>query len=111
AALGTLASKVATRRIALEPLTVADVGALLDSGDAPPPDPHVAGLVHARTGGLALFASEIARAVRRGNGAVDPTAVPVALRDWITARRAALDDDTANLLDIAAVLGERFDAD
>ncbi|HWL45645.1 MAG TPA: AAA family ATPase [Ilumatobacter sp.] len=111
AALGTLAGKLTTHHLELAPLTVGDVGNLLGQGDDRPADPHLADLVHARTGGLALFASEIARAARRGHDPIDPAEVPAALRDWIGARRAALLPDTAELLDMAAVLGERFDAD
>ena len=110
-ALATLTRKLPTHHIDLAPLTVAEIGELLAEGGRRPADPHVADLVHTRSGGLALYASEIARAVRDSHGTLDPRALPAALRDWIKARRATLPADAERLLDIAAVLGERFDAD
>lgn len=109
--LAALQRNLFAHHVPLAPLTVDEIEGLLAADPAHPAERHLADIVHARTGGLPLYASELARAARREHAPVDPDRVPAALRDWITARRQSLPATTAGVLDVAAVLGERCDTD
>lgn len=89
------------------PLSPADVGALVSQFDRRAAfDPQI---VHARTGGLALYVSELARVARQLGASLDPDTVPAAIREWITLRVRALDPETRCVLELAAVIGEDVD--
>ena len=102
--LAVIERSLATCRIDLDPLSVDELSSLFtDAG------PELAEAVYSRTGGLPLYASEIARATRRAP--LDVADVPAALHDWVGARQAGLAPEAAATLDAAAVLGEHFDSD
>jgi DNA-binding SARP family transcriptional activator len=67
-----------------------------------------AGELHRRTGGHPLFVTELALAPRRSGEAVDPDAVPDAVRSWIGHRADALAKTVRARLDLAAVIGEEL---
>lgn len=66
---------------------------------------ELATLLHSRTGGLAFFGAEIARAARSSGVPIDPLSIPVAARDWVVHRVASLPDSHIQLLEWASTLG------
>lgn len=108
-AIAALQRTLPSSSIRMPPLTVADVAQLFDTGQLPGHSDSFARTVHARTGGLALYASELARVARAENTSVDPHAVPVAIRDWVTRRVSGLEVGIRSVLELASVIGEQFD--
>ena len=111
-AVTALTRIVPTTTIDLVGLSVDDLGALFAATDGPsqrPVDLAVAQVVHQRTSGHALYASEIARHARRHDNAVDADGVPPAIRDWVHNRMHGLDDALCEMLRLAAVIGYRVD--
>ena len=93
--LGEASSQRSTRRIALPPLTPTAVEALSTSTG------HSAGEVHALTGGNPFFVSEVLRH--------DGADLPASARDAVLARAARLSPAGREVLDAAALLGERIE--
>ncbi len=95
-------------RVTMSPLGRDDVARLIEITSGSTPDPVVASRVAARAGGNPLFVTELARLT--GERGIDATAeVPTAIRDVVRSRLAQLPDHTTAELQVAAVLGERFD--
>ncbi len=96
-ALGDLATAVGVRRLALRPLSVAGVAALVgDRSDD-------AGELHERTGGNPFFLAELLSA---GSGLPSPT-----LRDAVLARAARLGPAATEVLHAAAILGPHTESE
>jgi DNA-binding NarL/FixJ family response regulator len=96
-ALGEMSTQRSTRRIALPALTTSAVGELsVGSGR------EVAAL-YALTGGNPFFVSEVLCA--------DDGTLPVSARDAVLARAARLSEPGREVLDAAALLGERVEPD
>jgi DNA-binding CsgD family transcriptional regulator/tetratricopeptide (TPR) repeat protein len=94
-ALGEIASHRSTRRIRLAPLTEDAVRVL--AGDS-----HLElAELYRLTGGNPFYVTEV---VRAGSGDVPPSA-----RDAVLARAGRLDESCREVLDVAALLGARFD--
>jgi predicted ATPase len=91
-------------RIALRGLSAAEVDALLRARGVAS-DPALAARVHARTGGKPLFVVALARELRAGHSAME---LPDGVREVVRARLARLADPIRSLLDVAALIGERF---
>lgn len=108
-ALGALhRTAVEVVRVHLSPLDDAGVARLVEitTGVSPPAD--VAHRVQARAGGNPLFVSELARLAGE-RGLTDASVVPDAIVDVVRDRLARLPDRATAELEVAAVLGERFD--
>ena len=99
--LGEASSQRSTRRIGLPPLTAAAVGVLSDGTG------HPAEAVHALTGGNPFFVSEVLSA----SVGVDRDELPASARDAVLARAARLSPAGREVLDAAALLGERVEPD
>lgn len=108
-AVAALQRTLPSSSIRLPPLSVDDVAHLFNAHRADGDTEGFARTVHARTGGLALYASELARVVRNEHAIVDPRSVPVAIRDWVTHRVSGLEVGVRTILELAALIGERFD--
>jgi hypothetical protein len=100
-----------TTSLTLAGLSVEEVAELLStSATRVGHDEALATAIHERTAGLPLFASEIARVARVSGATIDPTTIPVAIRDWVEHRVRALDSGHAAVLQAAAVIGVEVDA-
>lgn len=108
--LAAAAGVVATERIRLAALDVDEVTELLAGHAAPFTDAErrAGSSVHGRTGGLPFLANEVRRATDRGRS-LDPGTVPEVVRAWVGAQAAALPSPSVDVLDTAAVIGERVD--
>jgi DNA-binding SARP family transcriptional activator len=82
------------RRIRLRPLSPTEVATLV-----PHTDPGLIAAIHARTGGNPFLLREL---IAHGGA---PAEVPSTVRDVVRDRTADLDDDTAELLRVAAFIG------
>jgi DNA-binding SARP family transcriptional activator len=99
----------ATTRLVMSPLSAPDVAELIELTTGVAPSSEVAARVAARAGGNALFVTELARLVGE-RGVRDTTSVvPDAIRDVVRSRLAQLPERATAELEVAAVLGERFD--
>ena len=105
--LGKLARRPVVRRVTLAPLAIGEVAELIELTTGTAPSPAVAERVHSRAGGNPLFVTELARLA--GADGVQDAAVPAAIRDVVRGRLAQLPAETTRQLQVAAVLGERFD--
>ncbi|MEO8718903.1 MAG: AAA family ATPase, partial [Burkholderiales bacterium] len=98
------------RRMPLARLALADTQALLDgTGDA-----TLAARLQRETDGNPFFLTSMLHALREGEIAVDQAGalpLPEALRDSVRARLAHVPAAARPTLDVAAVLGRRFDFD
>lgn len=108
AAIAALERVVPTRTIPIEPLTIDDVEALIEMPEHAS-DRRLAAKIHDRTGGLSLYVSEIVREARRQGTTIDPSAIPSAIREWVTHRIRALPPADAGMLRLAAVMGRHVD--
>jgi len=102
ARLGSLQRVLPTTPIKLAALSVDEVAELLD-------DQRLAPALQARTGGLAFFASEIARQARLAEGQFDAGAVPDTIADWVSRRVESLTSQEASLIRVASVIGQEVD--
>lgn len=93
---GDLATLSAVHRISLPPLSPAAVRDLAEGSGLDPLE------LHRRTGGNPFFVVESV-----ASGTLE---IPASVRDAVLARLARLDPSARQLLDLAAVLGSRFDA-
>lgn len=110
--IANIERSIASTAIDLGALTVDELAELLraSSPAAGPPIPDAAAhMVHERTGGLALYASEISRHVRLTSSTIDVDSVPATIRDWVTHHVAALDEDLAEVLELSAAIGQTVD--
>lgn len=105
---GSLGRVVPTSTISVGPLAPDDLVELMRTPDGSPSDAAAADALHRRTGGLALYVSEIVR-VARLTGRLELDAVPVALREWMRHRVDDLDPAVATTLQVAAVLDDSID--
>jgi DNA-binding SARP family transcriptional activator len=106
--LGAFARATTVDRVAMSPLDREGVESLLERviGAAPPAE--VVERVHLRAAGNPLFVAELGRLFDE-RGAVDVDAVPDAIRDVVRRRLAPLPPNTRAEIEVAAVVGERFD--
>jgi DNA-binding SARP family transcriptional activator len=107
-ALSRLARAPSVTRLSMSPLDTADVARLMELTTGAAPSVEVATRVQARAGGNPLFVAELARLAGE-RGVTDEGAVPDAIRDVVRGRLAQLPDNSTAELQVAAVLGERFD--
>jgi DNA-binding CsgD family transcriptional regulator len=108
-------------RIALEPLGVDDVAALVEAavGDAPPEG--FAEALHARSGGWPLLVEELCRsliedgrldaAAGRWPAAVGDVRLPISIGAAVERRLAALAPEHLHVLRVAALAGDELDVD
>ena len=97
-------------RVALGPLTDAQVGELLRSVGGTDADAGLADVVARRTGGNPLLVVELAKSLREGDDALN-TAVPFSVEAMVAERTSAFPAACRALLAVAAVLGPRFRLD
>lgn len=102
---GEVARSIGIVDIALEPLERGDVARLVTERTDLPVDERGAEALHLRTGGLPLYASELARAAS-ATGRLEIDEVPAPIREWLHHRIATLDDDAVAVLRSAAVSGQ-----
>ena len=95
--LGEASSQRSTRRIALPPLTAAAVVALSDGTG------HEPAAVQALTAGNPFFVSEVLRA--------QPGELPASARDAVLARVARLSPTGRDVIEAAALIGDRVEPD
>lgn len=108
AALGGFGRASAVTRIEMSPFDAGDVARLIEQTIGAHPTAAVAARVQARTGGNPLFVTELARLAGE-RGVNDDSEVPDAIRDVVRARLRQLPPSCTAELEVAAVLGERFD--
>ena len=104
--LSRIQRSLPTTQVHLRGLEAIDLEPLFDEGGEQAT--AQAGELHRRTGGHPLFVSELALAPRRTGQAVDPDAVPDAVRSWIGHRADALAKPVRSRLDLASVIGEEL---
>ena len=92
----------------MSPLDATEVGRLMEVTTGVAPSSEVAERVRARAGGNPLFVAELARLAGE-HGLSDESVVPDAIRDVVRGRLARLPERATAELEVAAVLGERFD--
>jgi DNA-binding SARP family transcriptional activator len=107
-ALSRVARAPSVTRLSMSPLGTADVARLMELTTGAAPSDEVAAKVQVRAGGNPLFVSELARLAGE-RGVTDEGAVPDAIRDVVRGRLAQLPDNSTAELQVAAILGERFD--
>ncbi|MCB0968049.1 MAG: AAA family ATPase [Ilumatobacter sp.] len=108
AAFGEIGRLIGLVDVSLRPFAADEIETLLSGGLCAPVDRRVAAALHLRTGGLPLYAAEIARTASL-RGDVDLDDVPVAIREWILQRMTLLDAPLVDVLRAAAVLGQAVD--
>jgi DNA-binding SARP family transcriptional activator len=106
--LGAFARATTVDRVMMSPLDRAGVGSLLERVIGAVPPDQVVDRVHLRAAGNPLFVAELGRLFGE-RGDVDVDAVPDAIRDVVRRRLAPLPQETRAEIEIAAVVGERFD--
>jgi hypothetical protein len=107
-ALGDLRRAVPTTTLSMPPLDTECVARLMEVTTGVVPSDELAERVHERAGGNPLFVTELARLLGE-RGVADERAVPHAVRDVVRGRLAQLPERATAELEVAAVLGERFD--
>lgn len=105
--LAALARSPAAARLPLGPFGPEDVAACLAAVAGREPDAALLQTVGERTGGNPFLTVEIARLLATGHD--EPDAVPANVRDAIEARVSRLPETTRTLLEVASVLGRRFE--
>jgi hypothetical protein len=95
-------------RVQLSPLDTSGVAQLMALTTGVAPSAEVAAKVQARAGGNPLFVAELAR-LAGDRGLSDDSVVPDAIVDVVRDRLARLPERATAELEVAAVLGERFD--
>jgi DNA-binding SARP family transcriptional activator len=94
-ALGDLASHRLSRRIELEPLSLASVRLLAEGSGIVPAE------LHRLTGGNPFYVTEVLRS--------GTATIPACVLDVVLARAARLDPATREVLDVAALIGTRME--
>lgn len=105
--LGRLRRLPRLTSMTVSPLAVDEVAELMSQTAGATPDDELAEQVHTRAGGNPLFVVELARLAGE-RGVAGATSIPDAIRDVVRERLARLPDRATAELEIAAVLGERF---
>jgi DNA-binding SARP family transcriptional activator len=105
---GSIGRVLPTSTVSVGPLAPDDLVDLVRTSDGSSVDTNAVAALHRRTGGLALYASEIAR-VARLTGRLELDAVPIALREWMRHRIDDLDVSITETLRVAAVLDDSVD--
>nr|MDT0660709.1 BTAD domain-containing putative transcriptional regulator [Micromonospora sp. DSM 115978] len=99
-------------RFRLGPLGLADVAELVRHESGHDPGDRVARTIHTRTAGNPFFVRELSRLLRDGealdNGGLSAT-IPSTVRDVVRDRMTGLDEDTRDLLHVAALIGRDID--
>ena len=106
--LGAFTRAATVDRVVMSPLDRQGVEALLERVIGSVPPDQVVDRVHLRAAGNPLFVAELGRLFGQ-RGDVDVDAVPDAIRDVVRRRLAPLPPSTRAEIEIAAVVGERFD--
>ncbi len=101
-------SVAAATRVPMAPLDAPGVAELIAATTGVAPSAELAERVQARTSGNPLFVTELARLAGE-RGLDDASVVPDAVRDVVRSRLAALPVQAIAELEVAAVVGERFD--
>jgi DNA-binding SARP family transcriptional activator len=116
--LGELLTLRGAERLAVAPLTPAEVGALVGRALGEQPDPRVADALYERTGGNVFYLLELVRLLEseyrdRALTADDVITleVPSGVRDVIARRVGRLPGNTRSILTLAAVAGPSSDLD
>jgi hypothetical protein len=103
----------AHRRVSLGPLAVTEVAELVRRETGLVPGPGAARGMHARTAGNPFFVRELSRLLAEGGAlteeAVAAAGVPSTVRDVVRDRMSSVDDNAADLLQIAALIGRSVD--
>src|SRR4051812_4763358 len=108
------------RELTLEPLDATETALLATRVLGRAPSPALAGVLHDRTQGVPLFVEELIAALdsagrlRQSDGGAaldtgEELPVPDSVRDAVLLRAGMLSDGAREPLDLAAVLGNRFD--
>lgn len=108
---GLLDRRVDTTVIELDAMQRGELEELITAWAVPAAATDDLDLLHERTAGLPMFASEIARVASRRGERIDAAAIPTALNDWVRNRLEELDADTTAVVQTAAAIGGEFDAD
>lgn len=103
-ALARIQRTVDTTTIELDGLTSTELTELFR-------DPALAATITKRTGGLAFYASEIARMARLEGRLPVADDVPPAISDWVRRRVLGLDRSLSQLLELASVVGDDIDVE
>ncbi|HEX7166548.1 MAG TPA: AAA family ATPase, partial [Acidimicrobiales bacterium] len=99
-------------RVALRGLSDDEVAGLLSASGVDADHAHaIAATLRARTAGNPLYVHQIVGEARSAGEAVDPEAVPIAIRELLARRVAALSDRALETLQMAAAAGERIEVD
>ncbi|MBE8519491.1 AAA family ATPase [Amycolatopsis sp. H6(2020)] len=93
------------RRIRLGPLSEAEVAELVRRETGKAPGPVATRDIHARTGGNPFYVRELSRSLVEGTG------VPSTVHDIVRDSMTGLDDDSRDLLRLAAFIGREVDLD
>ncbi|MCX6520327.1 MAG: BTAD domain-containing putative transcriptional regulator [Actinobacteria bacterium] len=101
-------SVAAATRVPMAPLDTPGVAELIAATTGVAPSAELAERVQTRTSGNPLFVTELARLAGE-RGIDDASIVPDAVRDVVRSRLAALPVQAIAELEVAAVVGERFD--
>lgn len=101
-------SVAAAVRVPMAPLDAPGVAELIAATTGVAPSAELAERVQARTSGNPLFVTELARLAGE-RGIADASVVPDAVRDVVRSRLATLPVQAIAELEVAAVVGERFD--
>jgi hypothetical protein len=111
--LARLAREPLTQRVALQGLTVDDVGRFLASATGTTASSRFIADLHRRTAGNPFFLGEVVQLLGSKGPleAADPTEVPASLREAIGRRLARLPDGSQQLLTVAALAPDAFRLD
>jgi DNA-binding SARP family transcriptional activator len=111
--LATISRQPRHRRIRLGPLDPSEVAELVRRETGRSPRPATADIIYTRSAGNPFFARELSRLINDNDGLSAETAardaIPSTVRDVVRDRMSGLDDHTADLLQIAALIGRDVD--
>lgn len=108
---GLLDRRVDTTIIELAAMARGELEELISAWSVPLATTGDLDLLHQRTAGLPMFASEVARVASRRGEHIDPTTIPAVLTDWVRNRLEELDQPTTDVLQTAAAVGAEFNVD
>jgi tetratricopeptide (TPR) repeat protein/DNA-binding SARP family transcriptional activator len=106
---GSLGRVLPAAHVTVAPLRVDELDRLVRATEGVDAEPATVEQLHRRTGGLALYASEILRSSRR-TGRLEAADIPLALQEWMRHRVDALPPAAAETLRAAALLDDEVDA-